>query len=52
MKFAHPYYIIKYSKQNSPEGTIHVGIAQTRRFFELVEKLRSHGFIVKTQLIE
>jgi len=48
-----PYYIIKYTcKENDVTGTIHVGIARTRRFFELVEKLRSHGFIVKTQLIE
>ena len=48
-----PYYIIEYTcKENDVTGTFHIGLAQTRRFFELVKKLRSHGFIVKTQLIE
>ena len=46
------YYIIEYSKNRSPVGTFHIGIAQTRRFLEQVEKLRSLGFTVKTQLIE
>ena len=47
------YYIIEYTSKNTGiTGTIHVGIAKTRRFLELVEKFHSLNFTVKTQLID
>ena len=49
------YYIIEYSKtfkDPEPVGTLHVPRAKSRRFLKLVERLRSLGFIVKTQLID